>query len=149
MQFAGNAKPAVGVVIDTDMGNHIDDALALALLYGFDGKNEARVVAVSVSKSNLNAAAFCEVMGRFYAGAVDGGFASMRRSLPVGLASEGGMPEDTPMLSAVLNRKNGEGAPMYPHGVRHVNDTAEPVALIRNAFTAQHDQNCIMILTGP
>ena len=44
MQFPGQGKPPVGIIFDCDMGNSIDDALALALLYGFDGKNEARVI---------------------------------------------------------------------------------------------------------
>ena len=50
MQFPGNVKPPVGIVFDSDMGNRIDTALAMSLLYGLDGKNEARVVSVSVSK---------------------------------------------------------------------------------------------------
>ena len=41
-------------VFDCDMGNSIDAALAMALLYGFDGKSEVRVVAVSISRNNLH-----------------------------------------------------------------------------------------------
>ncbi|MEX2262598.1 MAG: nucleoside hydrolase [Bryobacteraceae bacterium] len=149
MQFSGQAKPPVGIVFDSDMGNSIDDALALALLYGFDGKREARVVSVSVSKSNLKAAAFCEVVGRFYAGTVSGAFNSFSRTLPVGLSTEGKMPEDTPLLDVALARRNAEGVPAYAHGIEKLNDTAEVAALIRNAFTAQHDQNCIVVLVGP
>ena len=64
MQFPEQGKPPVGIVFDCDMGNGIDDALALALLYGFDGKNEARVVSLSVSKPNLKSAAFCDAIVR-------------------------------------------------------------------------------------
>jgi len=49
MQFGGQGKPSVGVIFDADLGNTIDDALALALLYGLQGKNESRVVSVSVT----------------------------------------------------------------------------------------------------
>ena len=59
MQFPEQGKPPVGIIFDSDFGNRIDDTLALALLYGFDGKREARVVSVSITKSNLKAAAFC------------------------------------------------------------------------------------------
>jgi inosine-uridine nucleoside N-ribohydrolase len=131
------------------MGNSIDDALALALLYGLDGKSEARVVSVSVSKSNLKAAAFCEAAGRFYAGAVSGAFSAFGRTLPVGLSTGGWRPEDTPMLEVPLAKKNAEGAPVYSHGIEKLNDTAETTALIRNAFTAQHDQNAVVVLAGP
>jgi Inosine-uridine preferring nucleoside hydrolase len=148
MQFQ-DQKPPVGIIFDADVGNSIDDALALALLYGLDGKNEVRVVSMSVSKSNLKSSAFCEVVGRFYAGAVSGAFGGVGRTLPVGLSTDGITPEDTPMLAVPLARKTPEGAPVYPHGIQTLNDTAETPALIRNAFTSQHDQNAIVVLAGP
>ncbi len=149
MQFPGPGKPQVGILFDADMGNSVDDALALSLLYGFDGKNEGRVTAISVSKSNLSAAAFCEVVGRFYAGAVSGAFGSFSRTLPVGLSAEGVTSEDTPLLAGPLSRRNEQGEPVYPHGIHKLNDTAEVLALTRNALTSQHDQNAIVVLAGP
>lgn len=131
------------------MGNSIDDALALALLYGFEGRNEARIVSVSVSKSNLKAAAFCEAIGRFYAGEVSGAFGGFGRTLPIGMADDGKMPEDTPMLTAPLSRKTPDGKPVYTHGIEKFNDTADVAALIRNALTAQQDQNAVIVLAGP
>ncbi|MEZ5403274.1 MAG: nucleoside hydrolase [Bryobacteraceae bacterium] len=149
MQFGRQGKPPVGVIVDTDLGNSIDDVLALSLLYGLEGKDETRVIAVSVSKPNLRAAALAEVIGRFYAGAVSGAFASFRRTLPVALADKGPMPEETPMMRAVLDRKKDDGSLAYESGIRGMNDTAEVRALLRNALTAQHDQNAVMLLLGP
>ena len=116
MQFPGQGKPPVGVVFDTDLDS-VDDALTLALLYGLDGKREARVVSVSVSRSSMLAAAFCEVVGRFYAGAVSGAFGGAGRTLPIGLSIEGKMPEDTPMLTVPLGKRNADGTPVYAHGI--------------------------------
>jgi inosine-uridine nucleoside N-ribohydrolase len=59
------------------------------------------------------------------------------------------MADDTPMLTVPLSKKNAEGAPVYPHGIQKLNDTAEVPALIRNALTSQQDQNCIVVITGP
>jgi len=143
MQFPGMGKPPLGVIFDCDMGNSPDDALALALLYGFDGKNEIRVVSVSTSKSNLKSAALCEVIGRFYAGAVSAAFASRGRTLPIGMSEAGISSEDTAILKTVLAKTE------YVHGIQDRNDTADPVAVIRNAFTSQYDQNCVAVLTGP
>ncbi len=143
MQFPGQGKPAVGVIYDSDLGNRIESALALALLYGFDGKNEIRVVAVSTSKENLKSAAFAEIIGRFYAGALSGAPAVFSRTLPVGMSVDGKSKEDTPAIDAVLAKS------AYTHTIRHLNDTAEVAPLIRNAFTAQHDQNAIVVLGGP
>jgi hypothetical protein len=149
MQNQGQVKQSVGIIFDSGMGNRIDEALALALLYGFDGKNEARVISLSVSKPNLKSAALCEAIGRFYGGAASGAFGAVGRTLPVGLAEDGRLPEDTPMLTAPLSRKNEEGKPLYSHGIERLTDTAEVRALIRNALSQQPDQSCIVTLTGP
>lgn len=149
MQDQAPEKQPVGIIIDCGLGNSIDEVLALALLYGLDGKREARVVALSVSKPNLKAAALCEAIGRFYAGAANGGFGAIGRTLSVGLAEAGKLPEDTPMLTAPLSRRNEEGKPLYSHGIEKFTDTAEVRALLRNALTQQPDQTCIVVLTGP
>ena len=86
MQFPGQGRPPVGIVFDTAMGNSIDDVLALALLHGFAGKDEARIASISVSNPNLNAAAYCDVVGRFYSSAITGPAAIFLRGLPIGLS---------------------------------------------------------------
>src|SRR5215468_493118 len=149
MQNQGQEKPPVGIIFDCGLGNSIDEVLALALLYGLDGKNEARVISLSVSKPNLKAAAMCEAIARFYNGASSGAFGAAGRTLPVGLADEGKSPEDTPMITVPLSRLNGEGAPLYNHGIEKLSDTAEVRALIRNALSQQPDQSCVVVLTGP
>ncbi len=148
MQFP-QGKPPIGIIFDSAMGSRIDDVLAMALMYGLDGKNEARVVSVSVSRSNVNSAAFSEAIGRFYAGAVSGDFGAVGRNLPVGLATDGRITGETPMLTVPLGKKDKDGKPVYAHGIHHVVDTAEVSALIRNAFTSQYDQNCLVVLAGP
>src|SRR5688572_25119087 len=144
MQRGLQAIPPVGIIFDCDLGNSIDDVLALALLYGLDGKNECRVVGTTISKPNLKAAALSEVIGRFYAGAVSAAFNAGGRTLPVGMAAKGGSAEDTPMLTATLSRSTAEGKPVYNHGIEKLNDTADPVDVLRNALSAQHPQNAVV-----
>lgn len=149
MQRGLQAIPPVGIVFDCDLGNDIDDALALALLYGLDGKLECRVVGTTISKPNLKAAALSEVIGRFYAGTVSAAFNARGRTLPVGLATEGSQPEDTPMLTAPLARTTAEGTLTYNHGIERLTDTADPIDVLRNALSAQHPQNAIVVVAGP
>ncbi len=139
MQFQSQGKPPVGIVFDADFGNTIDDALALAMLFGFQGKNESRVISVSTTKSSLNSAIFADILVRFYTGE-PGPFAL---PTPIGLSLSGRMPEATPMLDAVA------GNSKYPRTIVKMSDTADPLALIRNALSAQFDRNAIVVLTGP
>ena len=150
-QFPGQGKPPVGIVFDSDLGNGIDDALALAMLYGFEGKSEARLISTSTTKSCLRAAAFCDALAKFYAGPPPQGAvaAFQRPAPPIGMADNGKMAEDTAVLKAVLEKKTPEGKPVYAQSILKMNDTADPTALIRNAFTAQNDENCLVVLAGP
>lgn len=148
MPQRGPGIPPVGIVFDSDLGNEIDAVLALAMLYGLDGKGECRVVATTVSKPNLKSAALSEVIGRFYAGEVSAAFNASGRTLPIGLATTGPHKEDTPMFS-VLGKRAAEGKPVYTHGIERIADTAEPVDVLRNALSAQQPGNAIVVVTGP
>lgn len=145
--LAMTAPPAVGIMFDTSL-SRVDDALALALLYGLDGKRELRVVAMSVSRSSIHAAAFCDAVGRFYAGEVSGAIGATGRTLPIGLATGSTLKEDLALFTAPLDRKNAAGKPAYVTDIQDVLDTADPVAVIRNAFTAQWDDNSVLVLSG-
>src|ERR1019366_239671 len=84
-------------------------------------------------------AIFADVLVRFYTGE-PGPFAP---AIPVGLSLSGDMAAANPMLDAVA------GNARYPRGIVKLNDTADPLALIRNALSAQFDQNDVVLLTGP
>jgi hypothetical protein len=123
------------------MGSGIDDALALAILHALEGKNEARLAAIAVSRPNLHAAAVCDVIRSFYLSANTGPFAGFLRGLPIGLTGAGKLRDDTPMIAAVLAS--------HKTNVQKLTDTAEVAPLIRNALTAQYDQNALVVATGP
>src|ERR1035438_6765883 len=151
MPFPGEAKPPVGIVFDSDLGNGVDAALALALLYGLEGKGEARLVSNSTTRSNLTSAAFADVLARFYAGPppAAGARGFEREMPPIGMAETGSLSGDTAVLDAVLEKKTADGLPAYPRGIHKLNDTADPAVLIRNALTAQYDANCVVVLEMP
>ncbi len=146
----GQGKPSLGVVFDSDMGR-IDDALALAMLYGFEGKNAARIVSLSVSSSNLQAAAFCDAVARFYSeppGSAPPAFS--RPAMPIGMALKTTSPAPVPpMIAEPLAKRTPEGKPLYANAIEKINDTADVAALIRNALSAQFDQNAVVVIAGP
>jgi purine nucleosidase len=141
-------KPAVGIVFDSSL-SRVDDALAMALLYGLDGKKEERVVSVSISRANLRAAIYSDIVGRFYAGAVSGAIGFNGRTLPVGLADSGPLKEDLPFFTQPVAKTGTDGKPAYPSDIHNELDTAEVPAIIRNALTAQWDENTIIVVSGP
>jgi hypothetical protein len=127
----------------------VDDALAMALLYGLDGKKEERLVSISVSRANLKAAIYSDVVGRFYAGAVSGAIGFGGRTLPVGLAESSPLKNDERFFTAPLAKAGADGKPAYSSDIKDELDTAEVAAVIRNALTAQWDGNTIIVVSGP
>lgn len=53
------------------------------------------------------------------------------------------------MIAAVVNRTGPDGRPLYPRAIEKLNGTADPVAVLRNALSAQQDQSAVMFLAGP
>lgn len=145
MQF-NFAKPALGVVYNTMMSRP-DAALALAMLYGFEGKRESRVSALALTHASLGAAKFCDAVYRFYNGT--SAFLNSNRVLPVGLDADTIAPADAPMVKAVLERRDEKGQPQYATAINKMSDTAELTALMRNSLTAQNDGNAVVVLSAP
>jgi inosine-uridine nucleoside N-ribohydrolase len=141
MQFPGPAKPPVGIVFDSAM-HRIDDALALAMLHGFDGKEQARIAAIAVSSGDLKAAQFCDTVRLFYASATTGPAAMFMHGMPIGLA-DGKPAAESPIFNKMF------GKPGYATAIKSINDTADVATLIRNALMAQYDQNAAVVLSGP
>src|SRR5690349_17094314 len=112
MQFQPQGKPPVGIVFDADLGNNIESALALASLYGFQGKGESRVISVSTTRPGINAAIFADILVRFYTGD-PGPFGG--GPTPIGLTLGKPAP-DTPFVTQVIG-KMAEGKPAYQRGI--------------------------------
>jgi len=148
MQFAPT-KPPKGIVFDSSFGESIDTVLALGLLHGLEGKNQARIAALTTTKSNLKSAQLCDVIEKFYLSATTGPFAAFLQGLPVGMAVDGKLASDTPILTGALAKKNAEGKSVYAPRIQNVNDTAISEVLVRNALTAQYDGNAAIVMAGP
>jgi len=131
-------KPPPVLTFDTSIDG-IDQVLALAMLLSYDSKREIRLTSLSLSRNNLQIAEFCDLIGRFYG-----------TNPTIGMHAKGASDTGvSPMVASVLSRRTPDGKPAYSRNVTRLNDTADPVALIRNALTAQPDQTATVVLAGP
>jgi hypothetical protein len=143
MQF--RRAPVVGVVYNTTLSRP-DAALALALLYGLEGKRESRVASIAVTENSLGAALFADAVFRFYQ---LGPLPNANRTLPIGFAADRALPPDSAAVKAVLERRNERDEPMYKRGLRRVSDTAEVTALMRNSLAYFEDGFVAVVLSAP
>jgi inosine-uridine nucleoside N-ribohydrolase len=54
------------VIFDTDMGNDIDDALALAMLHALSDRGECELIGVTLTNGNPAAVPYVRMLNRFY-----------------------------------------------------------------------------------
>jgi hypothetical protein len=142
--------PPPGVAFDVSLDGDIDQLLGLAMLFGLEGRRQIRVPSISTSRFNVQAARFLDLVVRFYGGEQAGDVVVNRLPLPIGMATAGTeTTEASPVLDAALRKMAADGKPAYRRALAALNDTADPVALIRNALSAQVDRNAVVILAGP
>lgn len=135
--FAAPAEP-VRIIFDTDIGNDIDDALALAILHAFQSRGEVKLLAVTITKDNPWAAAYADVVNTFYD----------RASIPIGVVKDGKTPEDSAMVQAPCQRQRPDGSPVYPRRLKDGREAPEAVALLRQVLAAEPDGAVTIVQVG-
>jgi inosine-uridine nucleoside N-ribohydrolase len=124
------------VIFDTDMGNDIDDALALAALHALAQQGECRLLGVAVSKDNPYAAQYVDVVNTYY------GFGD----IPIGKVVDGVMPEDGKFVRQVVNAET-DGEIRYRK--TFADDSYElAVPMLRRLLVEQRDHSVILVMVG-
>jgi inosine-uridine nucleoside N-ribohydrolase len=134
---AAAAEP-VRLIFDTDMGNDVDDALALAVIHALESRGEAKLLAVTLTKDNKFAAPYVDLVNHFYG----------RGSVPVGVVKKGPTPKDAPMIQWPAERKDENGLLVYPRRIMDGAEAPEAVALLRKVLEAQPDGSVVMVQVG-
>jgi len=132
------AAESVPLIFDTDMGNDVDDALALAVIHALQSRGEARLLAVTITKDNRYAAPFVDVVNTFY----------RRGAVPIGMVRNGKTPESSNMIRVPVERKNPDGTYAYPRRLRDGGDAPDAVSVLRRALEAEKDGSVVIVQVG-
>lgn len=137
--FAAETVPTrpVRLIFDTDMGNDIDDALALGVIHALQSRGECQLLAVTVSKDNEFAGPFCDLVNTFYG----------RGEIPVGVVRNGKTPEDSRYIREPATAEDGDQL-RYPHKLRSGKDAPEAVGLLRQVLSQQPDGSVVLVVVG-
>lgn len=123
------AADPVPLIFDTDMGNDVDDALALAIIHSLESRGETKLLAVTITKDNPYAARFIDIVDTFYG----------RPEIPIGVVRNGKTPEDSAMIRVPVesNRYARRSAP-----------PADAVDVLRKALSAAPDHSVVIAQVG-
>lgn len=135
---AAPPSPPVHLILDTDIGNDVDDALALAIIHALESRKEVDLLAVTITKDNRFAAPFVDLVNTFYG----------RPGIPIGVVHYGKTPADAPMLQIPATCRNANGKYVYPHKLEDGSQAPEAVELLKKVLSAQPDASVTIAQIG-
>ncbi len=130
-------KPML-VIMDTDMGNGVDDVMALQQLLDYEREGRVRLLGITVSKAHPRAVEYVDGYCRLN-GKVD---------VPLGYAYNGVNPEAGNFLCQTLDTLI-DGKPVLLPRQRLVDGLPEGYRLMRRLLSEQEDGSVVLFALGP
>jgi hypothetical protein len=130
------ASGPVRIIFDTDIGNDVDDVLALSMLHALESRADCQLLAVTVTKPDELAGPFVSAMNTFYG----------RSRIPIGVARKGLKDEPSKFLS-LAEAKDGHKV-RYPHSLHRSSDAPEATRVLREVLSRQPDLSVVIVQVG-
>ncbi len=125
----------VPLIIDTDLGNDIDDALALSLTHALQNGGECRLLGVAVNKDNKYSPALVDIINTYY----------NRGDIEIGTVAGGKTPEDGTFLKPVVEAKiDGE----YKYRRTYDDYRQDAVKMYRKILGEAEDNSVAVVSIG-
>ncbi len=126
------------IIFDTDMGNDVDDAIALAVLHALESRGESRLLAVTLSKADPYGAPFVSLFNQYYG----------RPDIPIGVVRNGKTPEDGNYTKAVSGMRKPDNTPLYPRRIGDAAALPDAVTLLRRVLAKEADGSVTIVQVG-
>jgi hypothetical protein len=133
--WGGEAAPA-RIIFDTDVGNDVDDVLALSVLHALQTRGECELLAVTITKPDELAGPFVDAVNTFYG----------RPGIPIGFTHSKLANEPSKFLP-LAEAKDGANL-SYPHKLKRSSDAPEATALLRKVLSGQPDGSVVLVQVG-
>lgn len=128
----------VPVILDTDIGNDIDDVLALQMLLNYEKQSKVDILGITISKSNPMTVAYLDGYCRF----------NGMPDVPLGYAYGGVNPEPYSYLPITLDTLV-EGKRVLDPERTLTAAIPEAYRLMRQLLAKQRDSSVAMVVVGP
>ena len=130
-------REPVRLIFDTDIGNDVDDAMALCMIHALASRGECQPLAVTITKDNAYAAPLVDLLNTFFG----------RPELPIGMVRGGVTPQDGKYLRQVVTAEDN-GQVRYPSKLHNSSEAPEAVGLLRKLLAGQPDGSVVLAQVG-
>lgn len=128
------------IIFETDMGNDVDDALALDILYKYLDAKKINLLAITINKEGTAPAEFIDIMGTFYG----------HPDIPVGIIN-GGADCETDAINyakAVVALTAEDGSPLFSRSHSDYASYPEAHKLYRKVLAEAEDNSVTIVSVG-
>ena len=134
------AAEPIRFVFDTDLGNDVDDAMALAIIHALQNRGECELLAITTTKENPYVAPMADLLNTFYG----------RPEIPIAVVKNGVTKEDGKYNRQVLELKDDAGNPRYPRTLTPEDSAKLPdaVPFLRKLLAEAPDNSVVLVQVG-
>lgn len=133
---AASTKKPIPLIFDTDIGNDVDDALALGVIHALMSRGECELLAVTITKEDFQSAQFVDAVNTFYG----------RGKIPIGIV-HGGAPSEPSKFTGLANVQD-DGKRRFPHDLVKPSGVEDAVVLLRRMLAKASDHSVVIVQVG-
>ncbi|WP_419192533.1 nucleoside hydrolase [Kolteria novifilia] len=126
----------VPIIFDTDIGNDVDDVLALGMIHALESRGECELLAVTITKDHPLAAPFTDAVNTFYG----------QGDIPIGV-TRSGVTAQKGKFVGLAEQKDG-GRPRYAHDLASGKSAPDAVKVLRESLGGADDHSVVIIQVG-
>lgn len=132
-----NSNAPLPVIFDTDMGNDVDDVLALDMLYKYIEDGRINLLAITSTKKGEFCAEYLDIMNTWYG-----------HNIPIGIVENGTDKDNNAPFTKHACELKQDGKPAFERTVANYDDFYKSVPLYRKTLAQQPDSSVVIISVG-
>jgi inosine-uridine nucleoside N-ribohydrolase len=139
--FVETQTKPIPVIFETDMGNDIDDALALDMLYKYMDQGKVNILAICSNNDDKYGTGYIDIMNKWY------GYPD----IPVGRVVNGFTAKHNRtknFAEVIYNARKKDGSLMFARTVKDIGEIPDAVELYRKILSGQEDHSVTIISVG-
>ncbi|MEA4917954.1 nucleoside hydrolase [Proteiniphilum sp.] len=128
----------MNVIFDTDMGNDVDDALALDMLYKYTDQDRINLLGIPTNKRSPYCVEYIDIMNNWY------GYPD----IPVGIVVNGSEKDNEDNFVRKVSQMEKDGKPAFERSIKNYETLPTSVSLYRKLLASQEDHSVNIISVG-
>ena len=137
---AGIQAQRINIIFETDMGNDVDDALALDMLYKYNKQRRINLMAIMLNKEGEFPPKYIDLLNTWYG----------QKRIPIGVSSRDGQSivAGANYTQIVCEKLDEKGKPLYKRSIKDYGKLLPAVTLYRKLLAKAEDASVTIVSVG-